>query len=284
MMLGRATMRQTFAITLLALLLIGCGTSESAVQTAIAETEVAKPTFTSTVLPTDTPTATPSPTFTLTPSDTPTETPSPTVTETPTPIETLTPTPDLRVIEIDPRKFLLESADMPEEGKYFLPDSSWISPHHNAEIISGWGTVEGREYLDLTKRIDGWLIYLYRGTNTVIAPEIIYHNIIQYEAAEGARLTVVDFNWVVRNDPEGYKFVDRELEDLGDVAIAMAYKEMQPNGKNKIWYVVEYAYRNYVSTVAGVGWEEEVEYDYVEDIARITLEKLKSAPLVDEFP
>ena len=271
-------------ISILAFLLVGCATSESAAQTALAETGAVLPTLAHTVLPTDTPTATPSPTFTLPPSDTPTENPPPTVTETPTPTETLTATPDLRVIDTEPRQFLLETADMPEEAAYFLPDASWISPHHNDEIIAGWGTEEGNEYLDSTKRIDGWVIYLYRGADTATAPEIIYHNIVQYQAAQGARLTVVDYNWVVRNDPEGYQFVDRQLDDLGDVANAMVLKEMQANGENTVSYAVQFAYRNYVSTITGIGWEDEVAYDFVEDIARITLQKLKAAPLVDQIP
>lgn len=87
-------MRNTILFTFIVLLLMGCGTSDvdcepsdSAIQTAIAETEIARPTATHTVIPTETPTVTPSPTPTeippsLTPSQTPTEVP----TETPTPL------------------------------------------------------------------------------------------------------------------------------------------------------------------------------------------------------
>lgn len=277
-------MKNILFVILLALLLVGCGTSESAVQTAIAETAAANPTNTYTPIPSDTPSVTPSPTFTLTPSETPTVTAPPTETETLTPEPTATPTPDLRVIAIEPKEFLLGSDDLPKEAKYYLPNSNWISPHHNTEIISGWGTEEGKAYLDETGRIDGWVASYKRGTSTVIAPEEIYNNIIQYKTAEGAQIVVTKYDLIKTNRAEGFHYVDRELEDFGDVYVLMERKIMQSNGKNRMWYQVSFAYRNYVSTVRGYGWESDIDYDYVEDIARTSLEKLKAAPLVDEIP
>jgi len=49
-------MKKTFFFFLLSLILAACSPSEGAIQTAIAETEAAKPTHTSTVVPTNTPT------------------------------------------------------------------------------------------------------------------------------------------------------------------------------------------------------------------------------------
>ena len=63
-------------------ILSACTTSESAIQTAIAQTEAAKPTETETPKPTNTPTLTFTPEPTITPTNT--QTPSPTFTETPT--------------------------------------------------------------------------------------------------------------------------------------------------------------------------------------------------------
>ncbi len=95
-------MKRILFVVFLALLLVGCGTSENAVQTAFAETEAAKPTETHTPVPTNTPTMTPSPTNTLTPTEQPTKTPtikpSQTPSETPTPEPTITPTPDNMVL------------------------------------------------------------------------------------------------------------------------------------------------------------------------------------------
>jgi hypothetical protein len=250
----------------------------------LAETGAAQPTLTSTALPTDTPTATPSPTFTLTLSDTPTETPEPTRTSTQTPSDTPTPTPDLRVIAVEPGDLLLSYDDLPTEANYYLPDPSWISTHPNSEVIAGWGEEEGQEYLAKTGRIDGWWVRFYRGADTAIAPEVVYQNIIQYKTAEGAQLTLLDYNCILRNECDGYSFVEREYTDLGDVNIGMIFKEMQSNGENIVLYYVQSAYRNYVSIIYGWGWEKEVDFNIVEEIARIALEKLKAAPLVDEIP
>ena len=82
-------MKKIIVISLMALLLVGCGTSEDAVQTAIAETEAAKPTLTYTAVPTDTP----EPTFTPLPTDTPQPTETDIPTETTVPTEEYTPTP-----------------------------------------------------------------------------------------------------------------------------------------------------------------------------------------------
>ncbi|MEW6716857.1 MAG: hypothetical protein AB1345_05060 [Chloroflexota bacterium] len=76
------------AIIISSVLLFGCRSSESAIQTAIAQTSTAQPTLTFTPIPTntptDTPTITPSPTFTNTPTETPTSTETSTNTPTPT--------------------------------------------------------------------------------------------------------------------------------------------------------------------------------------------------------
>lgn len=70
-------MKKILFVVFLALLLVGCGTSENAVQTAIAETAAAMPTKTMTPVPTETPTLTPLPTETATATETvtPTEIP-----------------------------------------------------------------------------------------------------------------------------------------------------------------------------------------------------------------
>lgn len=75
-------------VILLTLALSACGSSENAIQTAIAKTQVAMPTETS--LPS-------------------TKTPTPTLT--PTPTITASPTLDLRVIDVDPQKLLLKKGN-----------------------------------------------------------------------------------------------------------------------------------------------------------------------------
>ncbi len=72
-------------------IMAACGPSEDAMATALSQTLAAAAT------------ATPEPSATATPA--PTATPSPT--------PTLTPSPDLRVIDIDPEKLLLQREELP---------------------------------------------------------------------------------------------------------------------------------------------------------------------------
>ena len=252
-----------FSVSIVAVLLSGCQPSEVMIQTAMAETQSAMPTETQTIIPTNTQTNTPEPTFT------------PTETATLTP--TYTPTPDLRVIELGPEVFYLQKDDLPQDAKYFLPNSTWSSPHRNAEVISGWGRDEGLDYLEKTGRIDGWVIYFARGTMTVRAPEQIFHNIVQYNTGNGPQLSLDivtpghDPRWVVIDDDY----------DLGDRTMISKLREMQPSGEYKVHYLVETAYRNYQSRVGAWGWEKEFDLEYVINLAEIALNKLMEAPLVD---
>ncbi len=86
--------RHIFLITVAIMLLAACTPSEATIQTAIAQTEAAKPTSSFTPASTDTPTVTftLSPTFTLTSSLTPSLTPSNTIT--PSATATNTPIPE----------------------------------------------------------------------------------------------------------------------------------------------------------------------------------------------
>lgn len=251
------------------IIIVSCSPSESSINTAIAQTQAANPT--NTPEPTDTQV----PTFTLTPTALPTDTPTPS--DTPSPTPTQTPTPDLRVITETSDKFLLQASDLPQDAKYFLPNSQWISPHHNSEIISGWGREEGLEYLEKSGRIDGWWVYYSRGTRTVRAPEEIFHNIIQYKTSEGAQFSVEEYNYVAQGDSD-WELINEEIV-LGDVSVALISKEMQSNGKYRVWITIDSAFRNYLSRIAGSGWEDDVSLEYVMDIAQIALDKLEAAQL-----
>ena len=262
---------------LLVLFLASCTTvpSEGAVQTAIAETAAVAQ---SAITDTPTPTATSAPTETPTPEPTASSTPTPTETLTATLTETPTATPDLRVILTESGEFLLGKGDLPVESQYYLPGPGWISPHHNDEILSGWGIEEGRAYLEKTGRIDGWWVYYERGSLAITAPEQIFHNIIQYKTAEGAQLTIADFNDALRNPENGWQFVDEDV-DLGDLSLVIINKEIQSNGKYRVWLMLQTSYRNYVSNLAGYGWEDEVRLEFLIEIQQVILNKLAAAEL-----
>jgi hypothetical protein len=250
------------SVIFLFMLIVGCSSapSQDAIQTAIAQTEQALPTQTSTFVPVST--NTPEPTFTTVPTVAP------------------SPTPDLRVIDGNPEDFLLQREDLPKDAKYYLPGSDWISPHRNSEVVSGWGIDKGREYLEKTGRVDGWWVYYDRGTKTVIAPEEVYDNAILFRTAEGARRLISEYGNC--SDPEsGFTKLDTDLK-IGDMTAVCMKREMQSSGDNRAWYLIEFSYRNFGHTVMGWGWENEVRPEYLQAIAQTLLAKLEAAPLSNE--
>ncbi len=259
-------------LIILVTLLASCKPSEQAIQIALQQTQTAIATNTHTPEPTSTFTPIPTSTPTQTPTETPTEIP----TDIPTATPTMTSTPDLRVITIESKEFMLTKEDLPQDGRYYLPHESWISPHHNAEVIQDWGKEEGLIYLEKTGRIDGWWVYYDRGNSTIRAPEEIFHNIIQYKTAEGAQLSLTEYGTRV-DDPE-YSVVESDTV-LGDGTVIYVRKTMQNNGEYRTWYVVETTYRNYVSIVGGWGWDKDFDLEYVIEIARIAMDKIMAAPL-----
>jgi hypothetical protein len=102
------------------LFLVGCSTptpNESVIQTAIAQTQISEQAI-SLLIPTGTPNPTNTPTVTSSPTPSPTFTPTFTPTYTQTSTFTPTSTPDLRVIDADPKIFLLTTKDLPDQSKY----------------------------------------------------------------------------------------------------------------------------------------------------------------------
>jgi len=249
----------------------GCDslTIEEIANTSVAQTRTARSPRerTGTVLP---PTLTAS---TKAASPSPSETPvPPTVTST----TTLSPTPDLRVIDQDPRQFLMEEEDLPSEPNYYLPSSNWISPHRNYEVISELGTEVGEEYINRTGRLDGWWVTYRKGASRIQAPDEIYHNIVKYETAAGAKLTVREYNLATRSDE--YQILDQGIE-FGDANVVMVAEDVLSDGTQQITYRIETAYRNFVSVVVATGSEGEIDFPFVETIARKMIEKLGEAPL-----
>src|SRR5688572_16384046 len=98
---GENTMKKLILFSIFIFITASCAPSQeeiqSTVQASVAQTQNAMPTVTR--LPTDTPVPTVTATITASPS----------------------PAPDLRIIQIEPKEFLLQKSDLPQEGKYFLP-------------------------------------------------------------------------------------------------------------------------------------------------------------------
>lgn len=249
-----------FATIIFSLLVASCAPGQ-----LLGPTITPSPTNTPTPLPTSTPTAT------FTPTSTPTATPTSTVTP--------SPTPDIRVIDINPEDLLLKRDDLPAEAGYYLPNSGWISPHRNFEIVGAWGAEKGKAYIERTGRVDGWWVTYNRGSTVVIAPQQIYDNVVLYKSQQGALTVLTEYGTCTKS--EDFTLVE-SAPVFGDSSSTCIWRQMQSNGKNRIEYRIEFVYRNVFHGVSGWGWESEVRPEYIEQIAQTLLAKLQALPLSQE--
>jgi hypothetical protein len=258
----------------LATMLVACTPSEAKIMTAIAQTEAANPTATNTITPD------PTATQTLTPSATPTITLTNTATATNTP--TSTATPDMRVIAEDPSEFLLDQQDLPLEGKYYTPNSTWTSLQTNEEIISNRGVKEGREYVINTGRVVGWFAYRQRGTRTVRMPDEAGCGVYLYKTMAGAELALEKYIDNIYNSPfAGWVLLERNIDGLGGAYKVYTKHKIAPGGEKNTDIEIHFIYRNVAVNCNGWAYnEDDVTLEFVENMARKTYEKLKAAPLV----
>ena len=258
-----------FILSLFALFFVACGPKkEELIQTAIAETQLANPTstMTPTLTPTHTTTQTSTPTLTLTPTLTPTDTHTPT----PTPdlqVIILEPREFLLETRDLPSSSLSES-NLPFQfgavfranvgcssqylgekrvkvgrfcekitlsdkllGRYYMP-SGGMSSHLNSEIISGWGSESGKDYLAETGRVTGYWSLFFRGTSTVKMPEEAFCNFIQYKNHDGATLIITKYSRLsggIQGEEKGW--IENKVEmGFSDVEESIYKNFTQPSG------------------------------------------------------
>jgi|GEM_PF-1482654 len=256
-------------VLFITILLTACSPADSAVQTAIAATQ--RVMLSATVASTSTPI--PTSTFTPAPTSTPTDTPTPTA--------TVTPTPDVRIIDTDPQKLLCTDQDLPEEGKYFIPNSDWMSINTNEEVISLRGVEKGRDYVISTGRVTGWWVARARGTRAARLPDELMCGVYLFKTAEGARLAMTKYNDVEVSPELNWKYLHVPM-DLGDANLTYALYEIDSGGNKNTTYVIEFTYRNVMVTVEGYAQkEEDVPHAILEAVARRMFEKIQAVPLVD---
>jgi hypothetical protein len=240
--------------------IVGCQPSAQAIQTAVAQTQAAIPTATQTkILPTNTPL--------------PTDTPLPTATATLIP----TATPDLRVIDMDPRKLLLQKKDLPPSGKYILPASSWTSPQTNAEVTSEWTVEQGEAYIAETGRIHGWWVDYLRSASKAVIPQEIYSQVVLYSKSDGAQVVVTKYD----DDYFENGYIEIDAPQVGDVTRAFK-KTVNEGGPDVVWLDLDFTHRNVYYNVELYGFENEVSMDLAVDIANKLLSNLKQLPLSDK--
>ncbi len=69
------------------------------------------------------------------------------------------------------------------------------------------------------------------------------------------------------------------LADLGDENLVYQKRKRQSSGQYYLYYYIEFRYRNVWAQVLGQGLEANVPPAYLENLARLTLDKLQAAPL-----
>jgi hypothetical protein len=264
-------MKKVLIILVTVLILTACSgqPSDSQIQTAIAQTQRMQvsetPLATNTVIPSYTPTFTDTPT--AVPTDTPTPEPS--------------PTPDLRVIDIDPYQLLLKKSDCNPDGRYYLPNEFWISPHKNSEVVGGWTVAKGQEYLAETGRIDGWVVYYARGNSNVLLPQEIGDNVVLFSTVAGAQLLITKYEDRMVN--EFYYDEIKNPPQIGDLTRAWVKKETNSGGTTEAWYVITYSYRNISHSITVYGYDKEVRLEDAENLARNLFVQLEEIPLSNEI-
>jgi len=190
----------------------------------------------------------------------------------------------LRVVNGVPFDFQIKGSDLPAGSKFSIPNSEWSGRGSNSEVIGGWGVDEGREYLERSRRVDGWWTYLLRGSQTLTAPEQVGCNVVQYETTEGAQIALIEYSVLSNpNRAKGFKFIlaNEEFLDLGEMSLAYYIDEMQSSGVMYTTYTIESTYYNYLVSCDGYGRKTEVKPEYVADLVNIVFEKMKLAGLIN---
>jgi hypothetical protein len=83
-------------------------------------------------------------------------------------------------------------------------------------------------------------------------------------------------------DPDNAATIVDDDVLIGDNTVICRIQEMQPSGRNRVWYRIEFIRRNVFHAVYGWGWETEVTPEFVQAVAMTLLEKVEEAPLSDE--
>jgi hypothetical protein len=100
-----------------------------------------------------------------------------------------------------------------------------------------------------------------------------------YKTAEGAWLVINKYSTC--SDPDSGYVEQEPIATFGDFTRTCTSKEMQSGGEYRVWYRIEFVYRNYYHALVGFGWESDIRPGFIEDIAEILLATLQAAPLSD---
>jgi hypothetical protein len=218
-----------------------CAPSQQAIQTAIAQTQAANPTSTSTPLP---------------PTKTPTFTPSPTL--------------DLVSIQFRLKDFLLVQSDLSFDQDYHSLTLYSVKQVPNKDVH------KDPNYATETGRIDGWVAVYKQGSAYLLAPMEIYNEISLFETTEGAQLSIAKYSNYITIELMYTEEINPPK--IGDLTRSFYYTS-DASGRHELGYLITFSYKNIVQLVQAWGDYYGVEPEKIRNIARGILSRLQAFPL-----
>lgn len=175
----------------------------------------------------------------------------------------------------DLQTLLLTKDNLLGGGSYTLSGPDYLRQLDNEDILEAWGSERGQNYLEKSGRITGCMVTYQRSNDAASLPEWIRHNLVLFENAEGARITIEEYPRTLLN-PD-YTRLDQKV-DIGDTSYAYVRLPGTESEEAYTYYEIQTAYQNYVSIVTLWGNQEDVSYGYVEILARMVLAKIQNQP------
>lgn len=205
----------------------------------------------------------------------PVTTPELDITETPTP----SPTPDLRIIDVNTGveilKFCLDETDIKNAGFDWIGPAEYkrLSLRNSTEndyfldSVQFRNAAEATEFLERTGRIISWSQLFMDEKNDGSASPAVDCEITLFKTATGAKIAAQNYN-MAETIKAIWKYYPRKM-DLSDVNVI--YGEV---GRA---IVIEFTYRNAVVKI----YDHTGNPELTEKFARIVLDKLQTAPLIE---
>jgi|WetSurMetagenome_2_1015567.scaffolds.fasta_scaffold189248_1 hypothetical protein len=274
------------SLCLLMIIVSSCAPSPGVVATAMAQTEVSL-SFTTPQLPTATITST---------SEPPTYTP----TEIQKPVPTITNTPDFQVIKSDPKIYLCDTQDFPNEGNYYIPAPKAIFTYRDSngkeqtfyqEYINHFSndilTIAQQSnsshivqsYMADTGRVDGWSIEYKKGNTSFAGPYTVLCDVESFKTSEGAFLAVQKYNQAETSELVGWEYDEVQHPSLGSADVFLKNEDLKKKDlANHV--AIQFSYRNYLVTISAQDkTQKEITFDILYQVGLKILKKLENAPL-----
>lgn len=182
--------------------------------------------------------------------------------------------PDPKLIDADPRDFLLKPADLGP----VLPctfDAHLQQKLTNDAIIYLMGDQAGAKRVRDTGRLTGWRESFMQARCKNGGPDEINQSVMQFSSVQGAQLNLRRYALSVEH-PETWQ-QQYPTPDLGDQALVEKRVGFLPGGKQRVTYALSFTYLNIGARIEVSGLTEAVSLELATALAERILEKLEAA-------